>query len=114
MTNITKLAKHIKARDNPTPYTPMLGKIISLPELKIRLGTRVLLTKSDIKVKLPAKTDVIDIIALNSNLSAVDAKLSELKKKTDTVQLSDTLEIISASGSVSFYHGTSTPFMLRE
>lgn len=49
MTNITKLAKHIKSRDNTTPYTPMFGKIISLPELKIRLGTRVLLTKSDIK-----------------------------------------------------------------
>ena len=49
MTNITKLAKHIKARDNPSQYTPMFGKIISLPELKIRLGTRVLLTKEDIK-----------------------------------------------------------------
>lgn len=49
MNNITKLAKHIKSRDNPAPYTPMFGKIISLPELKIRLGTRVLLTKSDIK-----------------------------------------------------------------
>lgn len=49
MTNITKLAKYIKSRDNPTLYTPMFGKIISLPELKIRLGTRVLLTKSDIK-----------------------------------------------------------------
>lgn len=49
MNNITKLAKHIKARDNPTPYTPMFGKIISLPELKIRLGTRVLLTKEEIK-----------------------------------------------------------------
>ena len=49
MNNITKLAKHIKARDNPLPYSPMFGQIISLPELKIRLGTRVLLTKSDIK-----------------------------------------------------------------
>lgn len=49
MNNITKLAKHIKARDNPAPYTPMFGEIIALPELKIRLGTRVLLTKSDIK-----------------------------------------------------------------
>ena len=49
MTNITKLAKHIKARDNPAPYMPMFGKIISLPELKIRLCTRVLLTKSNIK-----------------------------------------------------------------
>lgn len=49
MTNITKLAKHIKSRDNPSPYTPMFGKIISLPELKIRLGTRVILTKDNIK-----------------------------------------------------------------
>ena len=49
MTNITKLAKHIKSRDNPSPYSPMFGKIISLPELKIRLGTRVILTKDDIK-----------------------------------------------------------------
>ena len=49
MTNITKLAKHIRERDNPSQYTPMFGKIISLPELKIRLGTRVLLTKEDIK-----------------------------------------------------------------
>ena len=49
MNNITKLAKHIKSRDNPLPYSPMFGKIISLPELKIRLGTRVILTKDDIK-----------------------------------------------------------------
>ena len=49
MNGITALAKHIRDRDNPSPYTPMFGKIISLPELKIRLGTRVLLTKSDIK-----------------------------------------------------------------
>ena len=49
MSNITKLAKHIRARDNPSQYTPMLGTIISLPELKVRLGERVLLTKEDIK-----------------------------------------------------------------
>lgn len=58
MNNITKLAKHIKSRDNPLPYSPMFGKIISLPELKIRLGTRVLLTKSDIK----ATFDIYDKI----------------------------------------------------
>ena len=51
-------------------------------------------------LKLPAKTDVIDITVLNSNFSTVDAKLSALEKKTAAVQLSDTLEIISASGSV--------------
>lgn len=61
MNNITKLAKHIKARDNPSQYTPMFGEIISLPELKIRLGTRVLLTKSDIKATFDIyETEVID------------------------------------------------------
>lgn len=61
MTNITKLAKHIKSRDNPAPYTPMFGKIISLPELKIRLGTRVLLTKSDIKSTFNIyETEIVD------------------------------------------------------
>ena len=59
MTNITKLAKHINARDNPSPYTPMFGKIISLPELKIRLGTRVLLTKEDIKATFDIYDKVI-------------------------------------------------------
>lgn len=61
MNNITKLAKHIKARDNPLSYSPMFGEIISLPELKIRLGTRVLLTKSDIKATFDIyETEVID------------------------------------------------------
>ena len=61
MNNITKLAKHIKARDNPLPYSPMFGQIISLPKLKIRLGTRVLLTKSDIKATFDIyETEVID------------------------------------------------------
>ena len=63
---------------------------------------------SNYRLKLPAKTDVIDITVLNSNFSAVDAKLAALENKVDTVQLSDTLGIISASGSISFYHGTST------
>ena len=65
---------------------------------------------SNYRFKLPEKTDVIDITVLNSNFNAIDKNLAETEKKTAAVQLSDTLEIISASGSVSFYHGTSTPF----
>lgn len=65
---------------------------------------------SNYRFKLPAKTDVIDITVLNSNFSAVDKKLAETEKKTAAVQISDTLEVVSASGSISFYHGTSTPF----
>ena len=49
MDGITELTKHIKARDNPSPYTPMFGTIISLPELKIKLGSRILLYADDIK-----------------------------------------------------------------
>ena len=37
MGGITDLARHIKDRDNPSPYTPIFGKIISLPELNIQL-----------------------------------------------------------------------------
>jgi hypothetical protein len=49
MDGITELAKHIRARDNPSPYTPMFGKIISLPEFKIQLGNRIILTADDVK-----------------------------------------------------------------
>ena len=49
MGGITDLARHIKDRDNPSPYTPIFGKIISLPELTIQLGNRILLDADDIK-----------------------------------------------------------------
>ncbi|MCH5185866.1 MAG: hypothetical protein J1F64_07055 [Oscillospiraceae bacterium] len=31
MSAVEELARHIRDRDNPSPYTPMFGKIISLP-----------------------------------------------------------------------------------
>lgn len=49
MSGITELAKRIKERDNPSPYTPMFGTIISLPKLIIQLGNRILLDADDIK-----------------------------------------------------------------
>ena len=49
MNGITAIAKHIRDRDNPSPYTPMLGRIISLPELKIQLGSRILLNADDVQ-----------------------------------------------------------------
>ena len=49
MSALIELAKHIRSRDNPSPYTPMFGKIIELPELKIQLGSRILLDKDDVK-----------------------------------------------------------------
>lgn len=49
MNGVTELAKHIKNRDNPSPYTPMFGKVIELPNLKIQLGNNILLDADDIK-----------------------------------------------------------------
>ena len=49
MSGLIELAKHIRSRDNPSPYTPMFGKIIELPELKIKLGSRIILDKDDVK-----------------------------------------------------------------
>ena len=49
MSGVTDLARHIKARDNPSSYTPMFGRIISLPKLVIQLGNNILLDDSDIK-----------------------------------------------------------------
>nr|DAM70735.1 MAG TPA: Protein of unknown function (DUF2577) [Caudoviricetes sp.] len=48
MDDITQLAKHIRDRDNPSPYTPMIGTIIALPELQIRLGSRIMLYADDV------------------------------------------------------------------
>lgn len=49
MSGITELARCIRERDNIPQYTPMIGRIISLPDLKIRLGSRIILTADDIK-----------------------------------------------------------------
>ena len=37
MSGVTDLARHIKARDNPSSYKPMFGRIITLPKLVIKL-----------------------------------------------------------------------------
>lgn len=65
---------------------------------------------SNYKFKLPSATDVIDITVLNSNFADIDKKLAQNEQKTASIQLSDTLEIVSASGTISFYHATLTPF----
>ena len=49
MDGVTELAKHIKNLDNPSPYTPMFGRVISLPKLTIQLGNNILLDADDIK-----------------------------------------------------------------
>ena len=49
MNGITELAKLLKERENSTEYTPMFGTIIELPEVKIRINEKVILTNSHLK-----------------------------------------------------------------
>ena len=46
---ITELAKLLKERENSSGYSPVIGRIIRLPEVKIRLGDKVILTSAHIK-----------------------------------------------------------------
>jgi len=49
LNGITQLAKLFKERENANGYSPMIGRIIGLPDLKIRLGDKVILTAALIK-----------------------------------------------------------------
>lgn len=49
MNGITELAKMLKERDNSDGYSPVIGTVIALPNIKIRLGDKVILTSSHIK-----------------------------------------------------------------
>ena len=67
MNGITELALLLKARENGAVYSPMLGTVIELPDLKIRLSEKVILNKSHIKacVDLYAKDEAGRYINLN-------------------------------------------------
>lgn len=49
MDDKTKLAQMIKNSQNPSTYSPIFGTIISLPKLKIQLGTKILLDDKQVK-----------------------------------------------------------------
>ena len=48
MNGVTELAKMFKERNNDTAYSPMFGKIIELPQTKIRINEKVILDDSHI------------------------------------------------------------------
>ncbi|OQB14620.1 MAG: hypothetical protein BWY15_01137 [Firmicutes bacterium ADurb.Bin193] len=56
MNGITELAKLLKERENSNGYSPMIGRIIELPNLKIRLGDKVILTSAHIKTCVSLNT----------------------------------------------------------
>lgn len=43
---IVELAKLFKERDNTSGYSPMFGTIVSLPNVQIRIGDRIVLDSS--------------------------------------------------------------------
>ena len=45
MNGITELAKLLKERNNQAGYSPVFGKIIELPDTKIRVNDKILLTE---------------------------------------------------------------------
>ena len=49
MSGITELAKLLKERENTRGYSPIIGKVIELPNIKIRIGDKVILTAVHIK-----------------------------------------------------------------
>lgn len=49
LSGITELAKLFKERDNSAGYSPIIGQIIDLPNIKIRLNDRVILTSAYLK-----------------------------------------------------------------
>lgn len=44
MNGITELAKLLKERENSDGYSPMFGTVIELPNTKIRISNKVILT----------------------------------------------------------------------
>lgn len=66
-------------------------------------------------LNLPAESDIIDVNVLNENFTAIDAQMSVMQTKMEselkTVTMSNSVEVISASGKTSFYHGTTSGFM---
>ena len=48
LNGITELAKLLKERENSGGYSPMFGTVIELPNTKIRINDKVILTDSHI------------------------------------------------------------------
>jgi hypothetical protein len=49
MNGITELAILLKDRENGAAYSPLFGRIVSLPELRITVGDKIMLTALHIK-----------------------------------------------------------------
>ena len=55
MNGITELAKLLKERENSDGYSPMFGTVIELPNTKIRISDKVILTDAHITLCINLK-----------------------------------------------------------
>ena len=60
MNGITELAKLLKERENSDSYSPMFGTVIELPNTKIRISDKVILTDSHLMLCLNLKEQNAD------------------------------------------------------
>lgn len=60
MNGITELAKLLKERENSVGYSPMFGTVIELPNTKIRISDKVILTDSHLTLCINLKEKIAD------------------------------------------------------
>ena len=60
MNGITEFAKMLKERENSDGYSPMFGTVIELPNTKIRISDKVILTDSYITLCINLKEQNAD------------------------------------------------------
>ena len=49
MNGIVELAKMLKERENSSEKLLIIGSIVSLPDIKIKIGEKIILSASDVK-----------------------------------------------------------------
>ena len=71
MNGITELAKLLKERENSVGYSPMFGTVIELPNTKIRISDKVILTDSHLTLCINLKEKDADGEYINLGKTAV-------------------------------------------
>lgn len=71
MNGITELAKLLKERENSVGYSPMFGTVIELPNTKIRISDKVILTDSHLTLCINLKEKNADGEYINFGKTAV-------------------------------------------
>ena len=71
MNGITELAKLLKERENSDGHSPMFGTVIELPNTKIRISDKVILTDSHLTLCINLKEKNADSEYINLGKTVV-------------------------------------------